>query len=59
MMLLLYGPLGSLLLNVNSMPVPWETMVLSVSVYVALPLVALCKKTSYIFDQNQTKSELN
>ncbi len=40
LMLLLYGPLGSLLLNVNSMPVPWETMVLSVSVYVALPLVA-------------------
>ena len=39
-MLLLYGPLGSLLLNVNSMPVPWETMILSVSTYVALPLVA-------------------
>jgi len=40
MMLLLYGPLGGLLLNVNSMPVPWQTMVLSVSVYVALPLIA-------------------
>ena len=40
MMLFLYGPLGSLLLNVNSMPVPWQTMVLSVSIYVALPLVA-------------------
>ena len=40
MMLVLYGPLGGLLLNVNSMPVPWQTMVLSVSVYVALPLVA-------------------
>ncbi len=40
LMLLLYGPLGSLLLNVNSMPVPWQTMVLSVSIYVALPLVA-------------------
>ena len=39
-MLFLYGPLGGLLLNVNSMPVPWETMVLSVSIYVALPLVA-------------------
>ncbi len=39
-MLLLYGPLGSLLLNVNSMPVPWQTMLLSVSIYVALPLVA-------------------
>jgi len=40
MMLLLYGPLGSLLLNVNSMPVPWETMLLSVSIYVALPLIS-------------------
>ena len=39
-MLFLYGPLGGLLLNVNSMPVPWETIVLSVSIYVALPLVA-------------------
>ena len=39
-MLLLYGPLGSLLLNVNAMPVPWQTMLLSVSIYVALPLVA-------------------
>lgn len=40
MMLFLYGPLGGLLLNVNSMPVPWQTMLLSVSIYVALPLVA-------------------
>ena len=40
MMLFLYGPLGSLLLNVNSMPVPWQTMLLSVSAYVALPLIA-------------------
>jgi len=40
LMLLLYGPLGGLLLNVNAMPVPWQTMVLSVSIYVALPLMA-------------------
>lgn len=40
MMLFLYGPLGGLRLNINSMPVPWQTMVLSISVYVALPLVA-------------------
>nr|VFK18029.1 MAG: arsenite transporter, ACR3 family [Candidatus Kentron sp. LFY] len=39
-MLFLYGPLGGWLLGVNSMPVPWETMLLSVSIYVALPLVA-------------------
>jgi len=40
LMLAFYGPLGSLLLNVNSMPVPWQTMLLSVSVYVAFPLIA-------------------
>ena len=40
MMLFLYGPLGGLLLNVNSMPVPWQAMLLSVSIYVALPLIA-------------------
>lgn len=39
-MLFLYGPLGGLLLNVNSMPVPWQTILLSVSIYVALPLIA-------------------
>jgi ACR3 family arsenite transporter len=39
MMLVLYGPLGGLLLNVNSMPVPWQTILLSVSIYVGLPLV--------------------
>lgn len=40
LMLVLYGPLGGFLLNVNSMPVPWQTMLLSVSIYVALPLIA-------------------
>ena len=40
MMLFLYGPLGGFLLNVNAMPIPWQTMVLSISIYVALPLVA-------------------
>ena len=40
MMLILYGPLGSLLLNVNSMPIPWQTMLFSVSIYVALPLIS-------------------
>ncbi len=39
-MLFIFGPLGGFLLNVNSMPVPWETMLLSVGIYVALPLVA-------------------
>jgi len=40
LMLLLYGLLGSFLLNINDMPIPWQTMLLSVAIYVALPLVA-------------------
>jgi len=39
-MLLLYGLLGGWLLGVNQMPVPWQALLLSVGVYVALPLVA-------------------
>lgn len=39
-MLLLYGFLGRILLGLNAMPIPWRTILLSVAVYVALPLVA-------------------
>ncbi len=39
-MLVLYGLLGGWLLGVNEMPVPWETLLLSVGIYVAMPLVA-------------------
>ncbi len=39
-MLLLYGVLGGWLLGLNQMPVPWEALLLSVGIYVALPLVA-------------------
>jgi len=49
LMLLLYGPLGSLLLNVNAMPVPWRTMLFSVAIYVALPLVAGYFSRKWIF----------
>lgn len=38
-MLFLYAPLGSWLLGVNMMPIPWQTIVLSVTVYVGLPLI--------------------
>lgn len=38
-MLFLYAPLGSWLLGVNKMPIPWQTIVLSVVVYVGLPLI--------------------
>lgn len=39
-MLFLYAPLGGFLLNENRMPVPWVTIILSVIVYVCIPLVA-------------------
>ena len=39
-MLLLYGLLGGFLLGVGKLPVPWEALLLSIGVYVALPLVA-------------------
>ncbi|HMO04692.1 MAG TPA: ACR3 family arsenite efflux transporter [Kiritimatiellia bacterium] len=39
-MLLLYGVLGGWLLGLNEMPVPWQALLLSVGVYVALPLIA-------------------
>ncbi|MEW6412687.1 MAG: ACR3 family arsenite efflux transporter [Candidatus Zixiibacteriota bacterium] len=39
-MLVLYAPLGGLLLSVNKMPIPWQTIFLSVLVYVGLPLVS-------------------
>ena len=39
-MLGLYGILGEFLLGLNAMPIPWRTILLSVAVYVALPLVA-------------------
>jgi ACR3 family arsenite transporter len=37
-MLFLYAPLGGFLLGVNAMPIPWKTILFSVSIYVALPL---------------------
>ena len=39
LMLVLYAPLGGFLLGVNAMPIPWQTILLSVGIYVALPLV--------------------
>ncbi|MEE8317444.1 MAG: ACR3 family arsenite efflux transporter [Candidatus Omnitrophota bacterium] len=37
-MLFLYAPLGGWLLGVNKMPIPWQTIVLSVVMYVGVPL---------------------
>ncbi|MGB5915933.1 MAG: ACR3 family arsenite efflux transporter [Phormidesmis sp.] len=39
-MLFLYAPLGGWLLASNNLIVPWETIVLSVLIYVGLPLLA-------------------
>ena len=39
-MLVLYGLLGGFLLGVGRLPVPWQALLLSIAVYVALPLLA-------------------
>ncbi|MCG8509787.1 MAG: ACR3 family arsenite efflux transporter [Rhodospirillales bacterium] len=39
-MLVLYGVLGGFLLGVGRLPVPWEALLMSIGIYVALPLVA-------------------
>jgi ACR3 family arsenite transporter len=36
----LFGFLGGFLLGVGKLPVPWQALLLSISIYVALPLVA-------------------
>jgi ACR3 family arsenite transporter len=39
-MLVLYGILGGFLLGVGRLPVPWQALLLTIGIYVALPLVA-------------------
>jgi ACR3 family arsenite transporter len=39
-MLFLFGPLGGFLLKVGKLPIPWQALLLSIGVYVALPLGA-------------------
>ncbi len=39
-MLVLYGVFGGFLLGVGRLPVPWQALLLSIGIYVALPLVA-------------------
>ena len=39
-MLVLYGALGGFLLGVGQLPIPWQALLLSVLIYVALPLVS-------------------
>ena len=54
-MLLLYGVLGGFLLGVGRLPVPWQALLLSIAIYVALPLVAGYLSRKWIF---QTKGEV-
>lgn len=39
-MLVLYGVIGGYLLGVGQLPVPWQALLLSIGIYVALPLLA-------------------
>lgn len=39
-MLVLYGVLGGFLLGVGKLPVPWQALLLSILIYVTLPLLA-------------------
>jgi ACR3 family arsenite transporter len=48
-MLVLYGVLGGYLLGVGRLPVPWQALLLSIGVYVALPLVAGFVSRRWIF----------
>ncbi|NCO75743.1 MAG: ACR3 family arsenite efflux transporter [Cyanobacteria bacterium] len=48
-MLFLYAPLGKWLLSANNLIVPWETIVLSVLIYVGLPLICAVFSRYFIF----------
>lgn len=50
-MLLLYGVLGGFLLGVGRLPVPWQALLLSIGIYVALPLVAGYLSRRWIIDR--------
>ncbi len=39
-MVFLYAPMAGLLLGISGIPIPWETITLSVLVYICVPLVA-------------------
>jgi arsenite transporter len=54
-MLVLYGVLGGFLLGVGKLPIPWQALLLSVGIYVALPLVAGYFSRRWII---RTKGEL-
>ncbi|MCL6750536.1 ACR3 family arsenite efflux transporter [Nostoc sp. CCCryo 231-06] len=54
-MLFLYAPLGRWLLAANDLTVPWQTIVLSVVIYVGLPLVSGMYSRYWIFKYKGTE----
>ncbi|HYX15865.1 MAG TPA: ACR3 family arsenite efflux transporter [Nostoc sp.] len=54
-MLFLYAPLGRWLLAANDLSVPWQTIVLSVVIYVGFPLVAGMYSRYWIFKYKGTE----
>ncbi|MEA5507777.1 ACR3 family arsenite efflux transporter [Halotia wernerae UHCC 0503] len=54
-MLFLYAPLGRWLLAANDLTVPWQTIVLSVIIYVGFPLVAGMYSRYWIFKYKGTE----
>lgn len=53
-MLVLFGVLGGFLLGVGKLPVPWQALLLSIGIYVALPLVAgYCSRKWIISNKGQ------
>ncbi|MEL4304223.1 ACR3 family arsenite efflux transporter [Methanococcoides sp. LMO-2] len=49
-MLFLYAPLARILLGISDIVVPWETILLSVSMYVGVPLVAGYFSRNYLLE---------
>jgi len=54
-MLVLYAPLAAFLLGAASIPVPWETMALSIGIYVGLPLAEGYVSRNQILKRKGTK----
>jgi len=57
-MIFAFAPITALLLGINDIQVPWETLLLSVILYVVLPLIAGAL-TRNILDQTDDHSRLN
>jgi len=54
-MLFLYAALGGWLLGINQMPIPWQTIVLSVLIYVGLPLLLGYHSRKWVIEKKGLK----